>query len=114
MPNAIDLGEFRHRVTLQNNEPTESETGQDVAAWSDVGTYSAAITTLSGRELISATQIKSTVNHKVTMRAGPSVQPSDRLLFGSPPRTFVIEVVFRVGEQNQFLELWCSEDLSNR
>ena len=106
----FDLGLMRHRVSRQVSSVTgRGPLGQNIVAWSTVGTYWARVENLTGRELVNAAQLKSTVKHKITLRVVGPISPDDRFLFEGTGRVFNVEFVYRTEERNGFYELWCSE-----
>lgn len=46
----INVGQFKHRVTLRAQSPTEDSLGQRVGAWTDVATVWARVRPAKGRE----------------------------------------------------------------
>ena len=108
-------GKYNRVVTLQ--QPATPETydtfGQPVPAWTTVGTYSAAIRPLSGREAVVAKQIKAEATHMIEMRYNPSISmnPLDQLLYTKlgVTRTFGVVQALNIEEANIEWQVICQE-----
>lgn len=104
-------GAMRQQVTLQAPAAeTLDSFGQPIPSWTTIGTYSAQIRPLSGREAIVAKQVKAEATHAITMRyLGPTiaVNPTCQLLYGS--RVFGIVQVCNVEERDRWYEIIAQE-----
>lgn len=76
-------GQLRHQVTIQ-----ERIIEQDATTGAAVEYYKtkyecvpASVEPISGREFLSAEQLRAEVRAKVTIRSGLNIQPTDRILF---------------------------------
>jgi SPP1 family predicted phage head-tail adaptor len=103
----VRAGELRHRITLQARPATKDGLGQESDAFADVATVWAKVEPLAGRELLTAQQVLATVTHKVTLRYRDGVTAKMRVLWGV--RTFDVEVVLNLQEQDTELNLLCVE-----
>jgi SPP1 family predicted phage head-tail adaptor len=107
-------GAMRQQVTLQAPPAPGAEEfdtfGQPVPDWTTVGVFSAQVRPLSGREAVSARQIKAEATHAIVMRfLGPdvAVNPTCRLLYGT--RTFGIIQVVNAEERDRWYEIIAQE-----
>lgn len=103
----LEVGPMRHRIKVQRQSEGENEFGQDNGEWTEVGTYWARLTALTGRELETARQIRPEVSIRIIMRAGADVKAEDRLTHGG--RIFSIVSVIDPEERGRFLQIDCSE-----
>ena len=103
------IGELKHRITLQRRSITQSDSGEPTETWVDLGTRWAKIEPLSSKEYFSNLQQQSQITHKVTMRYTNNFTPTttDQILYGS--RTFHIESMLNVGEENKEYTLMVKE-----
>lgn len=107
----MESGKLRHRIQLQYETETPGASGEPTYTWSELATVSAAVEPLSGKELIDAQQVASTVTHRVTIRYRPDVNETCRVRFGevAPYRYFDINAVINTRERNHEMVLLCSE-----
>jgi SPP1 family predicted phage head-tail adaptor len=97
---------YNRTVTLQTPPATETfdTFSQPVPNWTTVGTYSAAIRPLNGREAAIARQVKAQASHAIEMRYNPTLtmNPLDQLLYVKlgVTRTFGIVQVLNIEEAN--------------
>lgn len=101
------IGKLRHRITFQQESLTPDGMGGSTKTWTSLGTVSAQVEPLSGKEFFQAQQIQSSVTHKVTMRYRANTIPSLRILFGT--RTFDVNAVLDPEERHIQLILLCTE-----
>ena len=109
-PLAIDAGELRHQVQIQQLETTQSGTGAPSTTWDTVLTTMAAIMTASSREVYQASQFTAQVSHVLKIRwpgTGILLQGGMQVVFGS--RTFKLQTVENVLERNRVMLLHCLE-----
>ena len=110
-------GKYNRTVTLQ--QPAATETfdtfSQPVQAWVTIGTFSAAIRPLMGREAVAAKQIKAEATHIVEMRYNPAFQmnPLDQLVYVKQgvTRTFGVIECLNVEEANIEYQITVTEIL---
>lgn len=103
----MNVGQLRHRVTIQQLTRVEDEGGGYAEVWTEVATVWAAIKPLRGNERYEAQQVQSTLTHKVTIRYREGIKPQMRLTYKG--RIFDIESVIDIEERHRWLELLCSE-----
>lgn len=111
---AYQSGRLRQTVTLMAPPAPGSETFdsfyQPIPSWTTVGTFSASIRPLNGREAIVAKQVKAEATHMITMRyLGPSItiNPLNRIVYGS--RVFGVVQVINVEERDRWYEIVAQE-----
>jgi SPP1 family predicted phage head-tail adaptor len=106
----ISAGTYRHRVTIQSCDTSEDELGQPQRQWGDVLTnVSALVEDLTGRELLAAQEVHSTVNVRIRMRYRPGVTSSMRVLCRGD--SYNIEAVLRIDAVGVEMHLLCSTGL---
>lgn len=105
----VRIGDLRHRVTLQDYTITRASTGEDAKAWFDVATVWAGIEPLPTRwrEYFIAQQTVNEVTVAVTLRYRSELKP--RMRFAHQGRHLYIESIVNLGEENRFLQVFCSE-----
>jgi SPP1 family predicted phage head-tail adaptor len=80
-----DLGQLRHRVTIQtpvDDGTMEDQYGQAEPEWADGSTIWARVRTPTGREAVNADQLKVELTHVVTTRYRASIDPTMQLVHG--------------------------------
>ena len=100
-------GRLRHRVTLQSKSESLDGFGEPARTWSNDATVYAAIEPLSGRERLTADQVRADVSHRILIRHRDNVSPANRITHSS--RTFEIISVSNFDERDIRLELLCTE-----
>jgi len=106
----ISAGAYRHRVTIQNYDDSEDELGQPQRKWADVLTNaSALVEDLTGRELLAAQEVHSTVSVRIRLRYRSGVSPKMRVLFNGD--SYNIEAVIRADALSVEMHLMCSSGL---
>lgn len=102
-------GKLIHRVTLQEADWSQSESGAETPEWEDVadGTIWASVTPLSGNELVQAQQIVADATFRVVIRYRSGITTETRLRFGE--RYLNVGGVINFEERNDYLTLLCSE-----
>ncbi len=113
MPDRIDIGDLRHRVTLTRagGMPTYSPVGQVTDSVVAVGTYYAKVECVGGSKDANGNQLKGTLDYRVTMRAnlGP-FRPTDRLAWTNQGIAHTLNVVNSVVDPvNNWAVLDCVE-----
>lgn len=109
-PLAIDSGELRHPIQIQQQSASQTGTGAPVAAWTTILATQAKISTASSREAYQAMQFTALVSHVIKIRwPGTSVVilGGQQVVFGS--RVFKLQTVENVLERNRVLLLHCLE-----
>ena len=99
---------YRHTVDVQTiTESTANAYGETTKTWATVETVQAAITPLSGNELLIAKQASERVTHRVEMHYTSTVVPRARLKYGD--RVLNVESVLNTEERDRQLVVMCSE-----
>lgn len=102
---------MRHRVTIQARANFQDQrTGAVVERYRNkaVG-VPASIEPLSGREFLSAEQVRAEVRAKITVRAGLDVKPTDRVVFAAAGKVYNVEAVLDDVTFKRHQELMVSE-----
>ena len=103
----MNAGDLRHRITIQQNTPSQNSHGEPVASWSTLATVWAAVEPLTGREFFTTEQVQSELSVRFRIRHRTGITPLMRISWDS--RTFTIENVIRVQENKREIHLMCSE-----
>lgn len=107
------IGELRHRLTIQTENPVADGGGGQGDPWASpvtVATVWGRVEPLSGSEGLRAMQLEDRVTHRVTIRYRKGITASQRIKFDS--RLFNIRAVINVGERNRWLQLLCEEGVA--
>lgn len=99
----VEIGDLRHRITIQKKTITTDSMGGALETWKDIKTVWAAVTNLHGREYFAAaaTQAENTV--KFTIRYSPGLDTTMRILFRGKP--YDITAIDNIKYQNRFIEI---------
>lgn len=106
----MNIGNLRHRVTIEKPVKKTDPYGDPYDDWSDHATVWAAIEPLTGREYWGAQQVNSEVTGKIRIRYLPGVDPTMRVKFGT--RIFEILAIMNPNERNEETILMVKEKLS--
>lgn len=98
----IGAGDLKYRVTLQRQDVTRNDLGEEVPAWVDHLTVWADVKPLSTRMWLSSMEMQTTVTHEIVMRYRP-VDPLWRIKWGAVLLDIVGEPVM-IGRR-QFLRI---------
>jgi len=90
-------------------ESTADVYGATTKTWTTAETVQAAITPLSGNELLIAKQASERVTHRVEMHHTSTVVPRARLKYGD--RVLNVESVLNTEERDRQLVCMCSEEV---
>lgn len=119
MPN-LRAGALTRRITLQQRATTQDTFGGQSITWTDVATVWAAVEPLTGRELLSAQAVQSTVSHQITIRyqaqfADPKQMAQMRavMIKDGVTRLFNIHGSRDEGEKRQSIVLDAEEGLND-
>lgn len=107
---SVQVGELKHRLTLQFEDPQPDGQGGYTPIWTDLGVVWASVQPISGQEALVARQLQDSITHKVRMRWRPNVKAAMRLKWGT--RLFNIRKVSNLDEGNVWLELRCEEGVA--
>ena len=106
---AMNLGDFQHRVDLQESTETQSASGEPTQTWDTKYKAWAHIRQLNGRELFEAQAVNPGVTHQVKIRYRRNITNKWQVLFND--RELHIESIENVLEQNEWLVLMCKENV---
>lgn len=99
----MDIGEIRHRITIQNLSTEINENGFEVEQWCHYKTVWAAVTNLHGREYYAAAAINAQNTVKFTIRYIEDIENSMRILFKG--KTYNITSIDNIKYRNQYIEI---------
>lgn len=111
-------GRMRNRVVIEKGTETPDDYGQPVIAWATFATRWAQITPLRGDERVQALQLDAKLTHKVLMRWDSLTKQIEPGLFrirygkradGTTDRIFDVNAAINIREQDEQLELHCTE-----
>lgn len=102
-----EIGEFRHRLTLEAPVRTADEGGTAVVTWTAVAEVWAAIRPTSGRERVDADRLTGHVTHEIRIRWRAGVDATQRFRLG--PRIFAINAARDLDERRRLLVCACEE-----
>jgi len=88
---SIRAGELRHRITIEQNSPTQNNFGEEVPSWSEFATRWAAVRATGGRETFADDQKFAEATHEFELRHISGVDPKMRIKWEE--RVFDIESV---------------------
>ncbi|MGO4154344.1 phage head closure protein [Cupriavidus sp. YAF13] len=112
----VRSGNLRKRLTFQVKSTTQDELGQELNIWADLFTCWGEISPLSGRELIAAAAVQSSVTHTITVRyraelANPQAVAAMRVKYRN--RVFDIHAGLNEDERNRVVTLQAEEGLNH-
>lgn len=103
----MQAGQLRHRVTIQEPDPTQDEYGEAAPTWVDVATLWAAVEPLRGREFLEAQRLGAEVTTRIRIRHRDGIVAEMRVSWGD--HTYDIEAVIHVEERQREIHLMCRE-----
>lgn len=107
----MEIGELRHRITLQKMSTTINQNGFEVEDWIDVKTVWAAVTNLHGKEYFEAAAVQAENTVKFTIRYLLNIDASMKILFNG--KQYNIASIDNIKYRNKFIEIKALEvDLS--
>lgn len=106
-----DIGELRHRITLQKKVDVIDSDGFTTQQWQDVATVWAAVENLHGREYWEAAAIQAENTVKFTIRYRQDVDQTMRIVFKK--KVYNILSVDNIRYRNEFIEIKARELLQN-
>lgn len=98
---------LRHQVALQSRSTVNDGFGQDMNAWTTVGTPFAEIEPAFGTSQQSGEAQTSSITHVLTIRFRPNITARMRVVYGA--RIFEILSVIDLEERHFWLQLLCEE-----
>jgi len=113
---SVRSGNLRKRLTFQTRQTTEDSLGQESTSWVDAFTVWGEIDALTGRELIAAQGVQSSVTHTITVRyrselQNPKQVAAMRVLYRS--RVFDIHAAMNEDERNRVVSILAEEGLND-
>lgn len=106
----MEAGSLRHQITIQQKSTSRDAIGGVIDVWTTFVTVRAAVEPIRGREYFAAQQVHAEVSHRIRMRYRAGITPRMQVTLGS--RTFQIETVINVQEQDRELHLMVVEVVS--
>lgn len=99
----MEIGDLRHRITLQKLTNTVNENGFELETWEDVKTVWAAASNLHGREYFAAAAVQAENTVKFTIRYLEGLDTAMRILFRG--KQYNITAIDNIKYQNRYLEI---------
>lgn len=99
----MNIGDLRHRITVQKFTTTISENGFEVETWQDYKTVWASTSNLSGREYYQAAAVQAEKTVKFLMRYTEGIDASMRILFKG--KHYDITSIDNMKYDNKFIEI---------
>ena len=99
----VEIGDLRHRITLQKQVITINENGFEVKTWQDYRTVWAAASNLHGREYYAAAAVQAENTVKFTIRYLEGLGTTMRILFQG--RQYNIISIDNIKYQNRYMEI---------
>ncbi len=103
----MEIGELRHRVTIQKLTTGINENGFEVRTWKDYKTVWAAASNLHGREYYAAATVQAENTVKFTIRYLEGLDTTMRVLFQG--RQYNITSIDNIKYQNRYMEIKAME-----
>lgn len=103
----MEIGELRHRTTLQKFSTNTNENGFEVENWQDYKTVWAAVTNLSGKEYYAAAAVQAENTVKFTIRYTDEIDTTMRILFKD--KQYSIISIDNIKYVNKFIEIKAME-----
>jgi SPP1 family predicted phage head-tail adaptor len=99
----MEIGDLKHRITLQQRTTTVSEQGFEEETWADYQTIWAAISNLHGREYYAAAAVQAENTVKFTIRYLPGIDTAMRILFRG--KQYNITALDNIKYRNRYVEI---------
>ncbi|MGI6163961.1 MAG: phage head closure protein [Bacillota bacterium] len=103
----MEIGDLRHRITLQKLVTTVNNSGFEENAWVGYKTLWAALSNLHGREYYAAAAVQAENTVKFTIRYLPGLDTAIRISFRD--KSYDIKAIDNIKYQNRFLEIKAQE-----
>lgn len=104
-------GDLRHQIRLQSRSAAQDGIGGQVDSWTDFATVYAEISPITGRELLSAQEVKNAVDTQIIMRYRPGMTASMRAIHGTT--IYNIIAVMEEDSRREWMTLICQTGLSS-
>lgn len=99
----MEIGDLRHRITLQKKATSINENGFEVETWEDVRNVWAKVTNLHGGEYFTAAAVQAENTVKFTIRYLEGVDTTMRILFKG--KQYNITAIDNIKYQNRYMEI---------
>lgn len=111
--NEIDPGRLNKKGMFQRRIETRDAAGQKTIGWENIfaDKISVEIIPISGRELLSAQQVKGEVSHRIRCRYRHGLTVADRFVYRG--RIFDLQAAINPREVGVMLEIMAKEGLTN-
>lgn len=106
----MDIGRTNKRIAFYGSVEQENELGQIEQIQKELFRTWASVEPLRGREYQEAQKIRPELTYKITIRYRPGITPDMHLKYKE--RLFEIVSVINMKEQNEIIELMCTEKIS--
>ena len=103
----MEIGELRHRVTIEEASLTRDDFGGQVETWSEVVTCWAAVEPLQGREFLEGRREEAEVSTRIRIRYRAGILPGMRVTWGD--HVYDIDSVIEPDSRRRELVLMCRE-----
>lgn len=103
----MNIGDLRHRVTIQHKVSGKDEDGLPVEEWRPLAEIWAAVEPLQGREFWQAKAVQSEATVRVRIWYRPDITTAMRVQYGN--RILDIETMIDPEERHVELHLLCKE-----
>ena len=107
----MEIGDFRHRIVIQNLVALVNENGFEIEEWQNYKVVWASVSNLSGREYYQAAAIKAEKTIKFLIRYIEGIETSMRILFDN--KQYNIVFIDNLKYKNQYIELKVLEEVVN-
>lgn len=99
----MNIGDMRHRITLQKKVDVVDAEGFTTQQWQDVATVWAAVENLHGREYWEAAAVQAENTVKFTIRYRPDIDQTMRIVFRG--QIYEITAIDNIKYRNEYLEI---------
>ncbi len=99
----MEIGDLRHRITLQQLTTTVNDNGFKVETWEEFKTIWAAVSNLHGREYYAAAAIQAENTVKFTIRYLEGLNTTMRILFQG--KQYNITAIDNIKYRNRYIEI---------
>ena len=103
----MQFSALKHRVTVQQNQPTINAFGEETEQWVTIATVWASVEPLKGREFFAAQKENAETTVRITIRYRMGITADMRIKFGN--KVFEINAVIDVEERHIELQIMCME-----
>jgi SPP1 family predicted phage head-tail adaptor len=103
----VNIGDLRHRVTIEEATITRDDFGGEIETWGTVATAWAAVEPLQGREFLEGRRAEAEVSTRIRVRYRAGIVPGMRVSWGD--HVYDIEAVIEHESKRRELRLMCRE-----